>query len=274
MFEAIYSSIARTALGLIQPIALLWLGLIVLTIALWRSRQRTFAAAAALLVLFVQVVGGTNLSVLLLERLERPFAGTKPEDLPVCDAIVMLGGTIEPSLHEVGHLHLTIAGDRLVMALELVRLRKAPALCVSGGKATFGRKHWIEADLIKKAIDDRGLSPIPVFSLGECLDTHDEAVRLRRLAAGHGWKRILLVTSAVHQRRALAVFRHEGLDVIPAPCNFLTAMSPAAEPPSFGVPNSLGFILISTWLHEEIGWLEYWRRGWLSPPAPARAPSG
>lgn len=256
--------ILRTVLELLQPVALLWLGLLVLTVVLWRARQRTAAGFAALLWLFVQIIGGTNFSVLMLGRLEQPFYGLKPEDLPACDAIVLLGGGVEPAPNEVGNLHLTIAGDRVMMALELARLGKAPALCVSGGSATTGRQHWVEADLIKQAIDERHLTTIPVFSFGECLDTHDEALHLRRLAAKHGWKRFLLVTSAAHQRRALATFRHEGLEVIPAPCNFLTAMSPDTQPPLFGIPSYFGFMLTSTWLHEEIGWLEYRRRGWIT----------
>jgi uncharacterized SAM-binding protein YcdF (DUF218 family) len=263
MLDAWFTPLARTVLALMQPVALLWLGLLVLTVSLWRSRQRTAAGGAALLLLFVQVIGGTNFSVLLLASLERPFAGVKSEDLPVCDAIVLLGGGVEPSPHEVGKLHLTIAGDRLVMALELVRLGKAPVLCVGGGTGNLDRRRWVEADLVKQAIEERQLSTVPVISLGACSDTHDEAVRVRGLADKRGWKRVLLVTSAFHLRRAVATFQHLGLEVVPAPCNFLTVMSPEAEPPIFGLPTTLGFLFTSTWLHEEIGWLEYRRRGWI-----------
>ena len=263
MTDSWFSPIVRTGLTLIQPIALVWLGLIVLALALWRTRQRAAAACACALALVIQVIGGTNFSTLLLSGLERPFSGVRPEDLPVCDAIVVLGGGVEPSPNEVGSLHLTNAGDRLVMALELARLGKAPVLCVSGGGATIGNHRWVEADVIKQAIDERHLTSVPVISFGACLDTHDEALHLRRLADEHGWKKFLLVTSAVHQRRALGTFRHEGLEVVPAPCNFLTGMSADSEPPTFGLPTNLGFVFTSTWLHEEIGWLEYRRRGWI-----------
>jgi uncharacterized SAM-binding protein YcdF (DUF218 family) len=102
-----------------------------------------------------------------------------------------------------------------------------------------------------------------VVSFGACRNTHDEALRLRALALENGWRRFLLVTSASHQRRALATFRQQGLEVVAAPCNFLTTLSPEAEPPIFGIPTNLGFVFASTWLHEEIGWLEYRRRGWV-----------
>ena len=142
-------------------------------------------------------------------------------------------------------------------------LGEAPVLCVSGGTAARSSRLSIEADLLKRAIDERHLSSAPVISLGARTDTRDEALRLHRFADEHGWKRFLLVTSAAHQRRALATFRHAGLEVVAAPCNFLTGLSPGTQPPRFGVPGPLGFVFTSIWLHEQLGWLEYRRRGWI-----------
>ncbi len=254
---------ARWALDFLGPLVLLWLGLIALTLALWRRRHLRFAAAAGAAVGWITLLCGTPFPVWLVETLERPYAGVKPAAQPAADVIVLLGGGVDPAVHEVGNLHLTIAGDRVVMALELARLAKAPVLCVSGGHAKFGRYRWIEADLVARAIVDRGLTAAEVVSFGGCTDTHDEAMRLRQLAVTRGWRRVLLVTSAVHMRRAAATFRTEGFEVIPAPCNFLTALSEEAKPPIAGLPTPYGFTLFSAWLHEQIGWLEYRRRGWI-----------
>jgi len=257
------TSLARWAIDFLEPLVLLWLGLIALTLALWRRRQRGFAAAAGVAVAFVTLLGGTPFPVWLVETLERPYAGVKPDNQPAADVIVMLGGGVDPALHEVGHIHLTIAGDRVLMALELARLGKAPVLCLGGGHARFGRYRWVEADLVAQAIVERGLTPGEVISFGGCSDTHEEAQRLRQLANARGWKRVLLVTSAVHMRRAAAVFRAEDFEVIPAPCNFLTTLSDEAPPPLVTLPKLTGFTLFSAWLHEQIGWLEYRRRGWI-----------
>jgi len=197
--------------------------------------------------------------VWLVRSLERTYPAVRPEQQPVADVIVLLGGGVSPAAHEVGNIHLTIAGDRVPMALELARLAKAPVLCVSGGHPLPKRPQWVEADLVAKAITDRGLTTAEVISLGGCDDTHDEAVRLRRLATPRGWKRVLLVTSAAHMRRAAATFRAEGFEVIPAPCNFLGSLTT----PTMSLPSPYGFTLYSVWLHEQIGWLEYRRRGWL-----------
>ena len=50
------------------------------------------------------------------------------------------------------------------------------------------------------------------------VNTHDEAVLAAQLARRHGWKRVILVTHPWHERRARAVFRKAGLDVICSPC--------------------------------------------------------
>src|SRR5437763_1587374 len=75
------------------------------------------------------------------------------------------------------------------------------------------RNHHFDLDIVKK-IAAQGY-------LGANEDTHDEALKVRVLATERGWHRVLLVTSANHMRRASGVFRAQGLEVIPVPCNFL-----------------------------------------------------
>jgi len=65
----------------------------------------------------------------------------------------------------------------------------------------------------------------------------------------------------------VATFRTAGLEVTPAPCNFLTSVSLGSSGSGVGIPSYGGFARISTWLHEQIGWWEYRRRGWITPKA-------
>lgn len=253
----------RELLLLIQPIGLIWLALLVLTVALWWKRQRAFAGCTAALALFIQLVGGSGFPDMLLQSHERPFAGVKLEELPPSDAVILLGGGFEPSRYEAGGVRLTGAGDRALMALELLRLGKAPALCVGGGSVFLGGRTVSEAEAARRAILERSLTTAEVISLGVCSDTHDEALRVRALAEQRGWQRFLLVTSATHQRRALATFRTAGLQVSAAPCNFVTSVSLGSSGSGVGIPSYGGFIRMSVWLHEQIGWWEYRRRGWI-----------
>jgi uncharacterized SAM-binding protein YcdF (DUF218 family) len=185
----------------------------------------------------------------------------------VADAVVLLGGGAQASRYEVAGVHLSVAGDRLVMAAELMRLGKAPVLVLGGAWGRLDGREAPESHLTKDLLARWGVPADAMLPLGPNRDTHDEALKVRTLAAERGWKRVLLVTSANHMRRASATFRHLGIEVTPAPCNFLTSVGTGEVPFFSGVPGSDGFTKVGFWLHEEIGWLEYWRRGWLTPPS-------
>jgi uncharacterized SAM-binding protein YcdF (DUF218 family) len=259
--NAISTALTRHVLTLLEPIGLLWLALIVLALLLWRKRQRGFAFATGSLAAAVYVIGATSFPDMLLRSLEQPYAGVNVTALPTADAVVMLGGGLTPSSSEIAGLHLTKAGDRIIMALEMIRLGKATVLICGGASEKTDEGVKVEADLFKQALLDRRV-PVPeIISLGACIDTHDEAVRTRALAEQRGWRRILLVTSASHLRRAVATFRTLGMEVVPVPCNFLAARTTRV----FAVPSYGGFEEISTWMHEQIGWCEYRRRGWIDP---------
>ena len=255
----------RTALRLIEPLALLWLGLIFLTLLLRRRRQMIPCFLCALFALLVTIIGGTDLASWLLLSLERPWAdGVKLIELPVCDAVVVLGGGAEPSRHDVGGVRMTKAGDRILTGLELMRWGLAPAMIIGGGVVRVDDVEKIESDLIRTRIGDwKPPMSWAIVSLGAAADTHDEAQRLVPLAKQRGWKKILLVTSANHMRRAVSVYRAAGFEVVPAPCNFIVVGN--ASPPSFGIgiPAWYGFERFSIWLHEFAGWQIYRRKGWL-----------
>jgi uncharacterized SAM-binding protein YcdF (DUF218 family) len=255
----------RLALQLIEPMSLLWLGLILLTLLLRRRRQTIPCIVAALLTVFVTIIGGSDLAAWLLLRLERPWVTVKLIELPACDAVVVLGGGAEPSRHDVGGVRFTKAGDRIVTGLELMRWGLAPAMIVGGGMVRVDDVDRIESDLIRARIGDwKPPRTWELVSLGAAADTHDEALRLVPLAKQRGWKKILLVTSANHMLRAASVYRAAGFDVVPAPCNFFVAG--CAPPPGFriGIPSWGGFEKFSIWLHEFAGWKMYRRRGWLA----------
>jgi uncharacterized SAM-binding protein YcdF (DUF218 family) len=256
--------VIRMGLMLVEPIGLIWLALIVLAILLWRKRQRSFAVFTGALAATVYVFGATGVPGMLLGSLEQPYGGVNYAALPPADAVVLLGGGVGLSRDEVGGLHLSDSGDRVIMALEMMRLGKAPVLVCGGGIVKMESGELSEADLLKRALEER-LSIPEIISLGGCRDTHDEAVRTRDLVRARGWQRLLLVSSASHLPRAVATFRTIGLTVVPVPCDF--RITPGTTPSRFIVPmpGYEGFEKMSVWMHETIGWWEYRRRGWIDP---------
>lgn len=261
----------RSALRLIEPMGFAWACLVLISLLCLRRRQVRLAAGTAGVALLIWVVGATPLPGTLLASLERPWVGVKREALPEADAIVLLGGFSAPSREEVGRLHFNQSADRAVTALELLRLGKAKTLVVGGSAVTVQGEPFVEADLFKGILKSwQGTAP-EVISLGGCKHTRHEAEKVARVAQEQGWKRVLLVTSASHLRRATGVFRTTtGLEVVPVPSAFLTSVSIITPDSLDLVPRSAGFGKLEAWLHEVVGWRVYRWRGWISDEAAAR----
>jgi uncharacterized SAM-binding protein YcdF (DUF218 family) len=255
----------RQIVYLLEPVGIAWLSLLALTLWLAIRRQRGPAVLAGLTAIFVTVIGSSGVPGRLLGSLERPYAGVHLDTLPTADAIVMLGGGAAPSRYEADGVHLTPAGDRLVMANELFRLKKAPVLLLGGNANKLDGVVRVESEIVKNLLTRWSVPADAIIPLGANEDTHDEALKTGALAKERAWHRVLLVTSANHMRRAAGVFRAQGLEVIPVPCNFLTTIATAPPPPGLSVPRYDGFVKVSTWLHEEVGWWTYRRRGWIQP---------
>ena len=261
----------RSAMTLLEPIGFVWGCLVVLTVLLIRKQRKRLAAALGALAVFIWIVGATPLPGSLLASLERPWVGVKRADLPTADAIVLLGGFSAPSREEVGRLHFNQSADRAVTALELIRLEKSKALVVGGSAVTVDGEPFAEADLFKGIIASWKSGEPEVISLGGCKNTRHEAEKVAKLALERGWKRVLLVTSASHMKRAAGVFRTTtSLEIIPAPSAFLTSVSIITADSTDIVPRAAGFAKLENYLHEQIGWRVYRWRGWISDEAAAK----
>lgn len=75
-----------------------------------------------------------------------------------------------------------------------------------------------------------------------------------------GVDRFALVTSDIHMRRALPTFRKQGLHPVPAIADhFLDPGTPL----ELLVPTSDGLLFTEEVLHEYLGLVSYFARGWL-----------
>lgn len=116
---------------------------------------------------------------------------------------------------------LVLAGaraDRWLEAIDLYRDHYAPRILVSRGERDGAEKVLerrgialpTEVDLMRRVMSELGL-PGDVVSVlpGEPASTAEEAKLLRAVADEAGWRRVLVVTSKLHTRRARLAFRRE-----------------------------------------------------------------
>lgn len=258
-------SFLRSLIDFIEPPGLIWLVLsLMVVLGVWRRRWRALWLPGFAWLLLT-VTGSLPVAHHLLASLEDDWPPVNLAALPECDAIVMLGGGLEPSRNEVSGMHLQIGADRLFTALELARRGKGRELIIGGG--VFPRQDGgtvFEADGVRDWVRrDWPAITIPVRSLGGCADTHDEAVRVAALVREHGWTRVALVTSAFHMSRSKAVFEKAGVPVLPVPCNYLSGPMRGRPVAWFTIPNATYLQIFEAWLHEMVGWWGYRLRGWI-----------
>jgi uncharacterized SAM-binding protein YcdF (DUF218 family) len=249
---------------LTEVLGMLWAGL--LAWAGWRAWRRQWRRVVlpASLAGLLSVLGSTSLAARLLASLERPYAGVKLAGVPPAEAVVMLGGVLTRSPNDAFGFEFKDAADRVIIAVELIRLGKGRALVLGGGGPRHGQAGPSEGIMLKGWLESWGLTNVPLYLLGNCTDTHDEAVRTQALAKERGWPRVIVVTSAWHMRRAAGLFRKLELPATCVACDFVG--SAQVGPWRFNpLPEQLAVGLINAYLHEQIAWLVYRWRGWVTP---------
>lgn len=250
---------------LLQPTGLLWLALLAGGLWQWRAKQRLSAVITFTVALLFSIVGGTPLPKYLVQTLEKPYAQQRLDALSEADAVLVLGGFTDRSDREPTGIHLEMGTDRWTTGVELVRRGKARKLVLGGGSHIVGGNVVSEADQLIPLIQRWNLLRTPVLKLPVCTNTRDEAVALVQMMQERGWKRVLLVTSAWHLKRAEAVFRSTGAPVIPIGCDYRSY--PEGENRLLEewpiVPQPKKLKLAEDFTHEWIGWWYYKARGWI-----------
>lgn len=142
------------------------------------------------LLAFTALVGVVYLARYPLLRMAGNFWVIE-DPLPHADAIVVLGDD-------------NYWGDRAGRAAQLFRMGDAPVVVASGRRL---RPYAGVAELIAHDLESDGVpAPAVVTFDHDAADTREEAKALRGLAAQRHWRRLIVVTSNYHTRRARYIF--------------------------------------------------------------------
>lgn len=148
--------------------------------------------------------------------LERRYPPVSADQLPSADAIVLLGGFLDPAQPPFAiDPNLNGAADRAWLAAQLWHAGKAPRLICSSGLAPLSRASAPECPDAVRLLRDLGIPDSAIVVESASRTTRENAAETRQLLATDA--RVLLVTSAMHMPRSLASFRQAGIDAVPAP---------------------------------------------------------
>lgn len=203
----------------IYPVGLSSLLMVLGLVWLWRRpRWATGAIALALFILFFS--SNPVVSNKLLSSLEWRYF--PPDPVPRADAIVVLGGATAPAIAPRPWVEVSEAGDRILYAARLYNQGRAPKLILSGGRVQWrGSSDESEADDMKAFAMAMNVPPADIILEGRSLNTRQNAVNVKEILEEQSIESVLLVTSAVHMPRSVAIFNKLDINVIPAPTDYL-----------------------------------------------------
>jgi uncharacterized SAM-binding protein YcdF (DUF218 family) len=190
--------------------------------------------------------------------------------LPTADAIVILGGATRSQAYPRPDVDLADSGDRVWYGATLYRAGKAPKIIVSGGRIAWKGSGTPEAEDLTKLLVAMGVPPLDIIPESNSFNTRDNAVNVQKILKERDFKRILLVTSAMHMPRSMAIFKKIGIDAIAAPTDYRISQLELDEPNSQTEASILSFLpsedclsLTTQAIREYIGIFVYKLRGWL-----------
>ncbi|WP_310427608.1 YdcF family protein [Chamaesiphon sp. VAR_48_metabat_135_sub] len=242
--------------------------LLTISLGLWwiNSRWTPVTIGVALIILFLS--GNTWVSHSLAQSLE--WQNIVKTELPTADAIVVLGGGTRSPAYPRPDVDFTDAGDRVWYGANLYRAGKAPKIIVSGGRITWQGNGNPEADDLTNLLVTMGVPKLDIIPEANSFNTRDNAVNVQKILQEQNFKTILLVTSAMHMPRAMAIFKHLGINAIAAPTDYRISQLEIDQPNSQTesvilsfLPNEDCFSLTTQAMREYIGILVYKLRGWL-----------
>lgn len=131
--------------------------------------------------------------------------------LPLKYVVVLGAGHVtDPSLPVTSQIN-DDSLVRLVEGIIIHRKHKASKLVLSGGTAFDSIS---DAEMMARIAEELGVDRNNIILEADSKDTKDEALFIKRIVKDNPF---VLVTSANHMPRAIAMFRNLGLDPFPAP---------------------------------------------------------
>jgi uncharacterized SAM-binding protein YcdF (DUF218 family) len=115
-----------------------------------------------------------------------------------------------------GQVQMGEAVDRLIEALRLYKRGVAPLILVTGGNlGVLSSNEWSEAQGMLDFLTLAGVPSQAILLEDQAQNTYQNALYSRPLLELVKAQRVLLVTSAFHMKRSLAIFKRQEIPVTP-----------------------------------------------------------
>jgi len=191
----------------VGPLLLCLLGVVLTRFTRTLGRRVALTAVALQFLLAMPVVAGLLTWVVAEGGALAPGRGRDAQAI-----VVLAGGTITDAPEYGGDTVTVLSLERARYGAKLAGERGLP-VAVSGGSVFGGRP---EAEVIGDLLEREMGTPVK-WREPRSRNTHENAIESARLLLPAGVRKVLLVTHAVHMRRARRELESAGFEVTPAP---------------------------------------------------------
>jgi uncharacterized SAM-binding protein YcdF (DUF218 family) len=216
-----------------------------------KNRKRALITATALLIFFTNPFLA-NEAWLLWEHPPTPYS-----KLHQYDAAIILTGITSRDKSPHDRVYTNKGADRVLQPLHLYSEGYVKKIIISGGSGSINKKESTESSDLKKILLCSGVPEKDILVEEKSRNTHENAKFTRELLDKHPeYKKLLLVTSAFHIRRASGCFKKEGIEADVFSADFYS-IDRSFSLDDFLVPKEYSLYLWQKLFHEVLGYITY-----------------
>ncbi len=235
----------------IMPVpACLVLALLGLIFLWFTRRQKTGKVLLTISTVFLGLLSYGAVSDMLAKPLEEKYPPIRSfENIQDVKWIVVLGGGsgVDPGLPSSTYL----SDASLVRLSEAVFIhnRLPQTKLILTGRSGFEGITPV-AEVMADTAREWGVKPDDIIIEAEATDTKDHPIYIKEIV---GTDKFILVTSASHMPRSMALFRKHDMKPIPAPTDYMVMESEGGLTPGVFFPNAGALEKAGTAIHEYLG---------------------
>lgn len=178
-----------------------------------RMLGRLLIASGFILLYLMSTALGSNA---LVRPLEKGYPPLTHAPANVHALVVLSGGVRDLSWAGADPWPSETSLERVVKGVSLYRTGQVPLIIV-GGSGDPAKSDVREADAMARVAAGLGVPDRDIIIENTARNTVESARAVKPLLTGN---RIILVTSAYHMKRSMALFKKQGFDPIPAPSGY------------------------------------------------------
>ena len=200
----------------------------------------------------------------IYSRWEQQHPPTLPETTPKADWIVILGGGMRGAYRPLRlQADLADASDRVRAGAQLFHAGVAPNVLVTGGSLPWHALGASESEAMQEFLLDLGVPKTAITLEDRSQTTFENAQLSGPILKSHQANRAILVTSAFHMTRSLAVFEKIVPHVQWIPYSTDIKVVPRQRSLIQFLPDTQTLIQSQQYLRERVGHWVYKKRGWI-----------